>query len=353
MANEIPKLPSIPIKRRALFGFAVAASAGGLVACSGRTTHDGTAAASAPTGSPSAVPAAPQGDHVRVLGVNGGPILSTAHSQPALALLVGTRVYLIDCGGNTAQRLVDAGIGFAGLGNVFTTHHHADHVAGLTDVALLGWTYTPSPVGDLDVWGPLKIDAVISGMQQSLGEATRLFSATKPPRKVTAHTISVPATGSVEVMRDDLVKVTATRVFHGPEVPDAYAYRFDILASGRSVVFSGDTAGPNDNLIALARGTDVLFHEVQMNSAVEELLVQRAPTANQAGLREHLFNSHTDVIAVPQVAQKAGARHLVLCHYVPADLPIAQFHSAVQDAAHRAGFNGRLTAPSELDVIPV
>ncbi|SFP69596.1 Ribonuclease BN, tRNA processing enzyme [Amycolatopsis rubida] len=288
---------------------------------------------------------------MRVLGVNGGPILSTTRSQPALALVVGTRVYLVDCGGNADQQLVESGIGFAGLGNIFITHHHADHVTGLTDVAMLGWTYTPSPVGDLDVWGPPKIDAVVSGMQQSLGEATRLFSGNRPPRRVTAHVISAPATGSVEVLRDDLVRVTATRVFHGPEVPDAYAYRFDILATGRSVVFSGDTAGPNDNLIALAQGADVLFHEVQMNSAVEKLLVQQAPAAKQPGLRKHLFNSHTDVSVVPQVAHQAKVRHLVLCHYVPADLPITQFYSAVQEACRRVGFNGRLTAPSELDVI--
>ncbi len=139
-------------------------------------------------------------------------------------------------------------------------------------------------------------------------------------------------------------------MYHGPEVADAYAYRFDIPASGRSVVFSGDTAGPNEALIALARGADVLFHEVQMTSAIDQVL-QKAPEAGRAALRAHLLNSHTDVAVVPDVAQRAGVRLLVLCHYTPAIVPIAEFRSAAERAAQKVGFTGRLSAPTELDTI--
>ncbi len=136
--SDVAQPPGHPsLSRRALFGLVGAtAAAGGLAACSTSTSGG------APTGSPApaavageANAPAPPGDHVRVLGVNGGPVLSTQHSQPALALVVGKRVYLIDCGGNTAQRMVDAGLGFAGLGNVFLSHLHADHTAGLPTVA--------------------------------------------------------------------------------------------------------------------------------------------------------------------------------------------------------------------------
>jgi L-ascorbate metabolism protein UlaG (beta-lactamase superfamily) len=57
---------------------------------------------------------------------------------------------------------------------------------------------------------------------------------------------------------DGAVTVTAVAVTHGRAVP-ALGYRFD-TADG-SVVFSGDTS-VNDDLIALARGADILVHHV-------------------------------------------------------------------------------------------
>jgi ribonuclease BN (tRNA processing enzyme) len=40
------------------------------------------------------------------------------------------------------------------------------------------------------------------------------------------------------------------------DVYPAFAFRFDLLRAGVSVTFSGDTT-KSDNLIALARGTDI------------------------------------------------------------------------------------------------
>ncbi|MER5391002.1 hypothetical protein [Saccharopolyspora sp. NPDC002686] len=59
------------------------------------------------------------------------------------------------------------------------------------------------------------------------------------------------------VMEDDRVKVSAVLVPHGPVFP-SFAFRFD-TAHG-SVTFSGD-ATCTDNLVKLARGSDILVHE--------------------------------------------------------------------------------------------
>jgi len=53
-------------------------------------------------------------------------------------------------------------------------------------------------------------------------------------------------------------------VKHTPVIP-AYGYRFDYR--GRSVVVSGDTVKDAD-LIAVAKGADVLVHEAQANHLV-------------------------------------------------------------------------------------
>ena len=61
------------------------------------------------------------------------------------------------------------------------------------------------------------------------------------------------------------VTVTAARVEH-PPIVEAYGYRFD-TADG-SVVISGDTA-PCANLVRLARGADVLVHEVYCDAGFQ------------------------------------------------------------------------------------
>jgi ribonuclease BN (tRNA processing enzyme) len=115
-------------------------------------------------------------------------------------------------------------------------------------------------------------------------------------------------------MNDDNVRVTCALVDH-PMVSPAYAYRFD--TGDRSIVFSGDTAR-SQNLIALAKGADVLVHEAMFMPAVDRL-VSRIP--NAATLRRHLVASHTSAEDCGRVATAAGVKTLVLSHFVPPDDP--------------------------------
>jgi hypothetical protein len=93
------------------------------------------------------------GDAIVPLGVNGGPILSLAHSQPSLALVVNGRTYLVDAGADAPVQLLRAGIKWPSLAHLFITHHHSDHVAGYPALAILGWNQNPG-YNRLDVWGP-------------------------------------------------------------------------------------------------------------------------------------------------------------------------------------------------------
>ena len=65
------------------------------------------------------------------------------------------------------------------------------------------------------------------------------------------------------VMSDDNVAVTAILVPHYDVYP-AFAFRFDLKRPVVSVTFSGDTT-KSDNVIALARGTDILVHEAMFS----------------------------------------------------------------------------------------
>jgi ribonuclease BN (tRNA processing enzyme) len=119
-------------------------------------------------------------------------------------------------------------------------------------------------------------------------------------------------------------------------VSHAYAYRFD--ASGRSIVFSGDTTY-SPELIALAKGADVLVREVMHLGGLDRLL-SRDP--NWPSL------SHTTE-QCGDVAAEARVKKLVLSHLVPGDDP------AITDAMWiegvRKNFSGEIVVGRDLMMI--
>jgi ribonuclease BN (tRNA processing enzyme) len=135
------------------------------------------------------------------------------------------------------------------------------------------------------------------------------------------------------------VRITAVRVDH-PPLATALAYRFD--CPDRSIVISGDTR-PSAALVELARGADVLVHEV-MHVPALEALIARAP--NPRMLREHLLASHTTTEQVGKLATEAGVKTLVLSHLVPGGPP-GLADEAWRDAV-RPHFAGELIVGRDL-----
>ncbi|MGH3652358.1 MBL fold metallo-hydrolase [Glutamicibacter sp.] len=139
---------------------------------------------------------------------------------------------------------------------------------------------------------------------------------------------------------DDRVKVSATLVAHAPVFP-ALAFRFD--TDDGSVVFSGDT-GPSENLIRMARGADILVHEViAPEGAAQRYPEPRSPEDEAA--YQHLLTSHTSVDVVGSIAQRAGVPTLVLTHFVPAGWPLERWRDA------QKGYDGRVIVGADLDEI--
>lgn len=225
----------------------------------------------------------------------------------------------------------------------------------------MGWTYNPKPPAELHrlqrltVWGPPPVTSMVAGIERAYGFSTELFEvgAGFPPWRpvTTAREFRLPKRGIVKVMEDENVVVRATRVFHGPEVRDAYAYRFDIKATGRSVVFSGDTAAPNTQLIALAQDADLLVHAVQLNSYIPRIL-QNVPPGARAVLEHHFRTTLPDVNDVPKVAKAANVRRLAFYHYfLGFDLTPSAYVKAGKKAAGAVRYRGELVVPDELDLI--
>lgn len=249
---------------------------------------------------------------VILLGTKGGPRVSQGRRNSATLILVDDVPYLVDCGYGTTRQLVEAGVPLASLRWLFITHHHSDH--NLEHGALLYNAWASGLSSRVHAYGPPGLKAMLQAFWAAMefDIETRLTDEgrTDIRKLVTPHEV---AKGGV-VLRNDAVIVTAARVRH-PPIEHAYAYRFD--AKDRSVVISGDTAY-SPELIELARGADVLVHEVLYLPGLDALLA-RNPDAKR--LRQHLVASHTTTEEVGRVAAEARVGTVVLSHFVPGDDP--------------------------------
>ncbi|MEO7054176.1 MAG: MBL fold metallo-hydrolase, partial [Rhizomicrobium sp.] len=107
-------------------------------------------------------------------------------------------------------------------------------------------------------------------------------------------------------------------------------------------VISGDTR-PSENLVRLAKGADILVHEVMYLPAIEQVIA-REP--NATSLRAHLLASHTPTDQVGRIATEDGGKTLVLSHFVPGGPPIIA--DEVWRDAVRPYFSGNLVIGRDL-----
>jgi ribonuclease BN (tRNA processing enzyme) len=315
-------------------------------------------ATSAPSSAaPANTPALPENALI-TLGVQAGPPPVPNKTGISSALKMGSDVYQIDCGLGSLNAFTNAGLRFDDLNSLFITHLHTDHIVDYFSFFLSGGytaskgkapvsVYGPGPAGGLPpsrVGNPDPaticpadpapgLAAMTAGLQQAfaytnnifirdmgiddIAELANVIEITVPPGS--DYLNRSPKTEPFPVMSDDNVSVTATLVSHYDVYP-AFGFRFDLKKSGVSVTFSGDTT-KSDNVIALARDTDILVHEAQF-SLDDAYYNNRFPP-------NYLQNSHTSAEQVGEVAAAANAKHVVLSHYSPTDLPDSEWLNAI------------------------
>ncbi|AOW12042.1 MBL fold metallo-hydrolase [Hydrogenophaga crassostreae] len=257
---------------------------------------------------------------VITLGTQGGPFPSATRAQPANALVVNGRVYLIDAGNGVSQQLVKAGLDHRQVGQIFITHNHDDHNADWG--TLMGQQWATGRRKPTHVYGPAGTEEMLKGFMAFFKTNARIRMAdTKgmvPPEKLFfAHDYA----GNGEVYRDDLITVTAVENCHfasAKEGPDAldHSYSLRFQTPDKVIVFSGDT-GKCAPVVDLAKGADLLIHEVIDLDLIEKGLSALMPPAVVASLMPHMRDEHTTAEDAARLAKAAGVKALVFTHVIP------------------------------------
>ncbi|RAI36221.1 MBL fold metallo-hydrolase [Rhodoplanes roseus] len=324
-----------PSRRSVLAGAASAVPA--LVLSSAPAAIASSAAAPLDVGT-ATVP--PTGTHVVLLGTMGGPVLDPRRMMTGQAVVVDGRPYLVDCGYGTMERMTRAGLAPAGMKAIFITHHHSDHNADYPALVHMAWIQgIPQSIG---VFGPPPMLRLHEAALAFNREDTDIRIRATGRKPIEASFAVRELTEPGEIHRDDKVTVTAALVDH-PPFAKAFAFRFD--TPGRSIVVSGDTA-PSDALVALARGADVLVHEVLHIPSIDRMLAQRPyvpPT-----LRQFLLQGHTTPEECGHIAARAGVKTLVLSHIVPGNLTVPHETWLAEARKH---FSGEVVVGTDLMVI--
>jgi len=236
---------------------------------------------------------------------------------------------LFDCGEGTQRQMLFAGVNFMRINDVFITHWHADHFAGLLGLLetmnLEGRTeplniYAPEAekfveillslgysTKDFDVFAK---DVWFEGINKQVLLDNSEFRITSIPMKhsIPAAAYAFEEKERVKIDREKakklglpekskiyrLIKEKGSADFRGKEIT---LEDISIIEKGKKIVYSGDTQ-VNKNMLKLAEGADMLIHDSTFFDGDEEE-------------KSYRHASFEDVL---QLAKQAKVKQVILTH---------------------------------------
>ncbi len=271
-----------------------------------------------------------QDARVILLGT-GTPNPEPDHSGPAVAIVSGPNVYIVDAGPGVVRRAAQAGIRMDQLTRVFITHLHSDHTVGLPDLI-----FTPAVTGRrqaLELYGPPGLKAMTDHIMKAWHEDIEIRTHGLEPAVKEAYVVRTHEIKPGEIYRDPTTRVTAFAVTHG-SWKYAFGYRLD--TAGKSIVISGDTT-PSEQLVAAAKGCDILVHEFYSQKGLE---------ARTPEWQRYHSAFHTSAVDLGKLAARIQPGKLVLYHELPMGQPPEEVVGEI-----RQNFQGEVVYGKDLDVI--
>lgn len=276
-------------------------------------------------------------DPLKIVVLGSGSSIPTADRNHAgFWIRYGGKVFLWDCGEGTQRQLRSAGLTPTKIDDIFITHWHADHFAGL--IGLLKTLKLEERTKELQLYGPqtekyvplilkltgepgyeiqtIELNLPENNLQeQSVSETQTVPQVVLRKKDFTISWIparhSIPAVAYCFQEKDhwniDLQKAKKQGLTPGPllqkiKEQEKVSFRGRTISlaqianktKGRKIVYSGDTA-PSPLIKSLATGADILVHEATF-------------------LKQSSLN-HTTAVEAAKLAKSAGVKKLILTHY--------------------------------------
>lgn len=201
----------------------------------------------------------------------------------ALRPAPGAAVTLFDCGPGSLRGLAPAGIGLREVERIVLSHYHVDHCLDLFAFAFARRNPSLGAPPPLEVIGPRGLSRLVDGGEGALGALAR---------DPAASFVEVDVAAGTPALARGALRLSWTPTGHTPE---ALAWRADL--PGAAVAYSGDSP-ETPGVADLARGVDLFTVECSH--------------ADERGVEGHLTPS-----SAARLAQRAGARRLLLTHFYP------------------------------------
>ena len=192
----------------------------------------------------------------------------------------GEDITLMDCGDGSIRRIIETRTSPLSISNILITHHHSDHLSGLTQV--IETMSIQGRTKDLGVYGPPGLKEYFSTIQKTTNVASNRRFA-----------LNILELNKAEKVSFGEYKVTPFSMRH--TIP-CLGYRVE--HSDFCVAYTGDTE-PCENIFPLARNADLLIHEATY-------LERERDKARKT--------KHSTPREAAEMATQAGAMALVLTH---------------------------------------
>ncbi|MGE0153901.1 MAG: MBL fold metallo-hydrolase [Reyranellaceae bacterium] len=267
-----------------------------------------------------------------VLLGTGCPNCDPQRLGPSNLVRHGEHAFLVDCGSGVSQRLVQAGTPGKAIEALLLTHLHSDHTVDLLQLVMSSWHQGRDR--PQRIFGPQGTRRFVDGLLEFWRPEFEQRIAHEKRPSTLALQVEVTEIEDGEIIRHADIAVRAVRVEHAP-IRNAFGFVFE--AGGRKLAFSGDTAFC-PVLIEAARGADVLVHECFIHREMTIIPGVRTREGTEAVASYHTLSGE-----VGKVATQAGAKCLVLNHFVP-----TRFDRAALLAEVRADYAGPIVIGEDL-----
>lgn len=249
----------------------------------------------------------------------GGSVATIERDNTSFLLLDQENVVMIDCPGSVIQKLKKARIDPRSVHTLIVTHIHPDHIYGL-----------PSLVHSL-----MLHECVIEilGSEMSVNFCAKLLDLFHlRSEKIKCHVNFIP------IMEGENYRISPSLAcsFHKvPHSPSSMAVGFHQSEEMMELFYSGDTPRYPE-LLQRMKNLDFLVHDCSAPSRFFE----EYPS---------LYSMHTDSLTLGEMANEAGVKHLIPCHF------FGELEYSLEEIEEeiRKNFRGELTIPEDFSRIPL